>query len=377
MSHAGEYHGNYCVECEQFIQGEGNCPVHQKPLEPSSEAGYFFRLSRYQAQLLQHLRANPEFISPRSRYEEALAFLTHQPLQDLSVTRGSTSWGIKVPGEPDQVIYVWLDALLSYISGFDGNERDVLANTEHFIGKDILIFHVVYWPAILLALGLPLPKTIRVNGWLTVEGKKIAKSSPETIVDPAELAERYSLDALRYYLLSAAVGGQDVGFREAHLKEAVNGVLANTVGNLASRCAGLFARHFAQGIERPVLLPEGIHELVQESDRLFREIDEDFAAGDVSRACRRCFEFARTLNAAFQNAAPWHLSSDQLGAWLWWFHGLLQDLSLLLVVFTPELGLRTRQVLGLPEAVELRHRFDPALACLRFAEKTAPLVQKC
>lgn len=383
--YAGEYTGEYCVECEQFLNGIEVCPIHNIPLDTVSEKGYFFRLSKYQDALLEHLTQHPEFITPKSRYEEALAFVTGQPLQDLCVSRGSTSWGIKVPDDPDQVVYVWLDALLSYVSvlnptwqegTWDVQSTSVFAEAEHFIGKDILTFHAVYWPAILLALDLPLPTALRVNGWLTVEGQKIAKSNPATIVNPLRLAEQYSLDGLRYYLLSCTVGGQDINFSEQQLASAVNNVLANSVGNLIGRCAGLLSRNWPDGVHKPVEEPEFALAVLAKRDQAFAGIDDLFNSGDVSRACRVCFEFAGTLNTFFQNNAPWHKQGKEQAASLWWFHGFLQDLTILLSVFTPQLSQRGRRVLNLEEPALIENRFDPGEERRRLADKTGPLVTK-
>ena len=387
--YVGDYTGSYCVECEQFLRGVEECPVHKIPLEIISESGYFFRLSKYQNQLIAHLENHEQFITPRSRYEEALSFLTNQPLQDLSVSRRSTSWGIPVPGDADQVIYVWLDALLSYLSalGLSGSSLTeleseeqslvvVFQQAEHFIGKDILIFHAVYWPAILLALNLPLPKALRVNGWLTVEGQKIAKSNPATIKNPAKLAEQYSLDGLRTYLLSCTVSGQDVDFSEDKLRDSVNHTLANTIGNLVGRCAALFAKNYPEGISKPESQPEFAAELWLLREKVIADYEESFEQGDPARACRVCFDFASRLNGYFQNSAPWHQTESEQSVSLWWFHGFLQDLTLLLAPFTPELSGKARQVLRLGLLESCEQCFQPKIDQLRSAARSSPLVVK-
>lgn len=198
----GTYSGLYCVDCEQYFTTGDHCPVHKTPLENFTEDCWFFRLSKYQDTLIAHIEANPEFIYPIQRANEVLAFLKDQPLRDLAVSRQSTQWGIPVPGDERQVLYVWIDALVSYISaiGYSAkNSEDfenLWQNTTHFIGKDILLFHAIYWPALLLSANLPLPKRLVVNGWLTIENQKISKSNPDTIIDPVELSERYTVDGL-------------------------------------------------------------------------------------------------------------------------------------------------------------------------------------
>ncbi len=209
-----------------------------------------------------------------------------------------------------------------------------------------------------------------------MEGQKIAKSNPQTIVDPAELAKRYSLDGLRAYLISCTVGGQDVNFSEEKLRATVNDVLANSVGNLVGRLSTLLAKHFPEGVTRPQKTPEFATRLVKTRDEWLAQVDQFFAEGEISRACRACFEFSAVLNSEFQNCAPWHLAEDEQSATLWWFHGFLQDLTILLSVFAPDLSANARVVLCLPEQALLEYCFSTEEECTRAAIKSKPLVKK-
>src|SRR5215470_3669516 len=205
----GEYEGWYCIGCEAFyteaqLVDGGKCPVHGTPVERLKEASYFFRLSKYQDRLLAHFEANPGFVVPETRRNEVMSFV-RGGLKDLSVSRTTFGWGIKVPGAPDHVIYVWVDALTNYVSLLGGPGAPLYDEFWpadcHFIGKDIIRFHAVYWPCFLMSAGWPLPKRVLAHGWWTVRGQKISKSLPATRVDPNMLADDIGPDALRYFLL--------------------------------------------------------------------------------------------------------------------------------------------------------------------------------
>ena len=249
----GYYQGLYCVDCEQYFTGDATeCPVHRRPLEQYAEDSYFFRLSKYQERLTEHIEANPDFVQPETRRNEVLAFLRGQPLSYLSVSRTSTSWGIRVPGDPEHVLYVWVDALVSYLSALgplgSSDLGDWWGDAHHFIGKDILILHAVYWPAMLLSAGLPLPKAIVVNGWLTVSGRKIAKSDPVTVVDPLAQANRFGSAALAFYFLRSVGLGADLNFDTGEVARVLDADLANNLGNLVSRVVKFVDRRFGANV---------------------------------------------------------------------------------------------------------------------------------
>ena len=250
-----QYRGLYCVGCEDFLLGrdlsDGRCPVHDVEPESVEETNYFFRLSAYQKALEGLIASGKLRILPETRRNEALGFI-RQGLRDFSISRDwnrSGGWGVPVPGDPTQIVYVWFDALTNYLTGLgygsDSGEfkrfwRECTDNV-HVIGKDILKFHAVYWPAMLLSAGLPLPRAIFVHGHLTVEGRKISKSR-DNAVDPFPLIRRYGVDAVRYYLLRAVRSGEDGDVSEARLREVYNADLANGLGNLVRRLESLCER---------------------------------------------------------------------------------------------------------------------------------------
>lgn len=236
-----EYSGLYCKGCEEFKKEsdliDGVCPMHKTEPELISENNYFFRLSKYQKPLLDFYEANPDFIFPENKFNEIKKFV-ESGLEDISFSREGKDWGIPVPRDSNQVIYVWADALVNYISavgieGWEGHPADI-----HFIGKDILRFHSVIWPAMLMSAGLPLPDKIVTNGFLTMNGTKMSKSIGNSI-DPSELAQQYGVDALRYFLLREIPFGQDGDFSIEKMKDRYNSDLANGLGNFASRILSL------------------------------------------------------------------------------------------------------------------------------------------
>ncbi|RMF84636.1 MAG: methionine--tRNA ligase, partial [Nitrospirae bacterium] len=239
----GSYEDWYCTPCESYwtelqLDPEGHCPDCHREVTRLAEPSYFFRLSRYQGRLLDHLRAHPEFVQPAVRYNEILRFV-EGGLKDLSISRTSFSWGVPVPDDPDHVVYVWFDALINYLTGAGyPDEAERFARqwpaTVHIIGKDILRFHAVYWPCFLLAAGLPLPERIFSHGWWTIEGQKMSKSVGN-VVDPNRVIDTYGADPFRYFLLREATFGLDADFSEEALVRRINADLANDLGNLASR----------------------------------------------------------------------------------------------------------------------------------------------
>jgi methionyl-tRNA synthetase len=351
----GQYSGLYCVDCEQYFSSGDDCPIHRKPLENLSEESYFFRLSRYQDQLIQHIQTHDNFILPQERRNEVLSLLKNNELHDLSVSRTSTDWGIPVPGDSGHVIYVWIDALVSYLSALGTTSfNEYWANTTHFIGKDILVFHGIYWPALLLAAGYPLPTSLVVNGWLTVEGRKISKSDPETIVDPVELANLVSSDGLKYYFLKGVSFGLDVNFSKEHLYQLLNADLSNNVGNLVNRFISLVASGFDGHI--------GVNEyqLTQEDLSLLEKVESNTARwqkgleiGSVHIAARCFSDLSASVNAYLQHQEPWNLlkqdrQSDRVKAILLVVHSVLVSLTVLGYPFVPDTVRKIREGLCIP-----------------------------
>ncbi len=240
----GVYEGLYCTGCEDFKKPsdlvDGLCPLHKKAPEHIKEENYFFKLSKYQNELLEYYRSHESFVVPANRFSEVIAFV-EAGLEDISISREGKKWGIPVPSDPHHVIYVWFDALINYISGIGLEAWRIHPADVQTVGKDILRFHAVIWPAMLLSAGLPLPKQIIANGFFTVSGEKISKSLGNAI-DPLGLVEKYGTDAIRYFLLREIPLGDDGDFSYEKLEGRYNSDLANGIGNFSARVLALAAK---------------------------------------------------------------------------------------------------------------------------------------
>ena len=365
----GHYEGLYCIECEQYFTEGDHCPVHRKPLEHYCEESYFFRLSAYQQKLIDHIENQPGFIVPDSRRNEVLSFLKGSKLHDLSISRTSTKWGIQVPDDPRHVIYVWVDALATYLSALGplGSQKfeEYWPNTTHFIGKDILIFHAVYWPALLWSAGLDVPQQLIVNGWLTVEGRKISKSDPETIIDPILLTDITGCDGLKYYFLKAVKLGQDLDFQKDHLISLLNSDLANNFGNLFSRFIKLFIKHFPDGIEaNESQLSAANRDLLSKVSEIELAFTRDIENYKLTVAARTFIETAALLNANVQQREPWKIQNRQeLAEYLWTLHRCLAVLTRLGACFVPDIVEKAREGLCLvkPQGTRGLQAEDPCV----------------
>jgi methionyl-tRNA synthetase len=316
-----EYDGLYCVGCEDWKTddelsagpaGEKLCPIHGKPVERVKEKNYFFRLSRYQDRLLQ-LYQQPDFIRPESRRNEVAEFVKGG-LRDISVSRLSVKWGIPVPDDPAHVIYVWIDALTNYLTALGGPgpvERKEGAgrlweDCYHLIAKDILRFHAVYWPAMLMSAGLPAPKGIFCHGYLTVKGQKISKSIPATRVDPNAIADELGVDPLRYFVLREYTLGGDGDFTYEALFGRYEADLGNDLGNLLNRTVSMAHRYLNGSVPRATPDPE-LEALAQAKKKEAEGFWEGFAP---SRALEATWEIVRAANRYIERSAPWKLAKD-------------------------------------------------------------------
>ncbi|MGW3553342.1 methionine--tRNA ligase [Streptomyces griseoincarnatus] len=323
----GGYEGPYCVGCEEYklpgelLDGEGEyagqklCAIHKKPVEILSEENYFFKLSEYSEKLLAHYEANPGFIQPESARNEVVNFV-RQGLQDLSISRSTFDWGVKVPWDDKHVIYVWVDALLNYATAVGYNENpekfeSTFPADVHLVGKDILRFHAIIWPAMLMAQGLPLPGKVAANGWLMVGGEKMSKSNL-TGIKPQDLTSHFGVDAYRWYFLRAIAFGQDGSFSWEDFSARYTSELANDYGNLASRVAAMVGKYF--GGELPAATADGdaekaIHEglakAVAEADRKIGE-ELDFQGGILA-----VFDFVKQVNGYITEQEPWKVAKDE------------------------------------------------------------------
>ncbi|CAN5227160.1 methionine--tRNA ligase [soil metagenome] len=311
----GVYEGWYCPRCADFKTdaeaGDDNlCPIHKTPLTREKEDNYFFRLSAFQDDLIGLLDEQPDFVMPRHRYNEARSFI-ESGLQDVSLSRSTFSWGVPVPWNEDHVFYVWFDALLNYYTalsyanpGEDLTDRFWPAQL-HLIGKDILKFHTVFWPAMLMAAGLPLPQHVFVHGFLLIGEDKMGKSAGNAI-DPFKIMDEYGTDALRFYLMRAVSFGHDGAVSEATFRARYESELANDFGNLASRTIAMVHRYRDGVVPGAELDPD----LAAEIDALSGEVCTLLDGVDLTAAGDAIWLRVRRLNRYVEEQAPWTLAKD-------------------------------------------------------------------
>ncbi len=315
------YEGWYCVPCERFYtdsdQGAAKCAECGRELERISESNYFFRMSSYQAWLLDYIHQNPAFIQPEFRRNETLGFL-QKPLNDLCISRPKTrlSWGIELPFDQDYVTYVWFDALINYISaiGYLADEqafRQWWPASCHLIGKDILITHTVYWPTMLQAMGLPQPQTIFAHGWWLTDNSKMSKSAGN-VVNPMAMIEKYGADPFRYFLMAEMTLGQDCNFTEEAFIRRYNADLANDLGNLLSRTAKLINSHCGRKIPAPAAGADGPEEagLRASAGKTARRLFEHLDAMRLDLALAEVTGMVREANRYLEKRQPWTLAKQ-------------------------------------------------------------------
>jgi methionyl-tRNA synthetase len=314
----GEYKGWYCVSCEAFLKETEDkapkCPDCARPAEWNAEPTYFFRLSRYQQPLLDLYDRNPGFVRPAYRLNE-VRFRVKEGLRDLSVTRTTLEWAVPMPFDPKHRSYVWIDALLNYASAVGYAADDELFRKRwpadvHLVGKDILWFHAVIWPALLMALGVEPPRRVFAHGWWTHNGEKMSKSK-NNFVRPEEVAAQYGVDALRYFLLRELPFGLDGDYRDAAMHQRYNSELAGDFGNLVFRTLSMIDRYFAGVVPEPVGEPAG--PLAEAADSLFADVDAAMAELQFSKALERIWEFVRRANQYVEERKPWQLNKDPAG----------------------------------------------------------------
>ncbi len=349
----GMYEGLYCTECEAYYTEKdvptAHCPIHKKPLETLKEESYFFRLSKYQPFLLDFYKKNPEFISPKKRKQEIINRVK-EGLRDFSISRTSFSWGIPLPFDKKHITYVWFDALINYLSGVDILKNKKQFSTfwpadVHLIGKDILWFHVVYWPAMLKSAGIELPKKVFAHGFLTLHNEKIGKSAGNAITIQT-LINYAGVDTARYFLLRSTPFGEDGDFSEHALKERHNNELANKLGNLVTRTTALAERY---GIEKTLIKRLSSKQLYTKITNYLKNLEFDKALNEIFSFIDRCNKFIQTKK-------PWETKDKEV---LYELCNALKDIAILLSPFLPETSEKIATILNTP--ITLKNLKKPLL----------------
>ncbi|MCQ2440958.1 MAG: methionine--tRNA ligase [Clostridia bacterium] len=343
----GTYEGKYCVPCESFFTAsqlvDGKCPDCGRDVIDSKEEAYFLKLSKYQDKLVEYYEQNPDFIKPESRKNEMINNFIKPGLADLCVSRSTFKWGIPVTFDDRHVIYVWIDALSNYITGI-GYDTENSSDTYkklwpadlHVIGKDIVRFHTIYWPIILMALGEPLPKQVLGHPWVLVGEDKMSKSKGNVIYAD-ELANRFSSDAVRYYLLSEIPYTQDGTITYESFITKFNSDLANTLGNLVNRCIAMTNKYFGGKVTKPVLFNDLDKELISFANDTKVKYYSFMDSYHNADACEAVMNFAKRCNKYIDETAPWTLAKDEnslprLSAVL---YNLLECIRLLGIMLSP------------------------------------------
>jgi methionyl-tRNA synthetase len=319
----GVYEGPYCVACEEFkvpgelLEGEDGqllCPIHERPVEQLSERNYFFRLSAYADRLLALYEENPTFVQPESARNQVVSFV-RQGLEDLSITRSTFDWGISVPWDDKQVLYVWIDALLNYVTaaGFDADEEmfaRIWPASVHLVGKDILRFHAVIWPAMLMAAGVDVPQQVFAHGWLLVGGQKMSKSKV-TAIHPSTVTDHFGSDAYRYYFLRSIAFGSDGSFSWEHMAAVYTAELANGYGNLASRVTAMIGRYFDGTVPEATAIGPAEDALRVALERALAVAEAAMDRLALHEAIEATTELVQLVNGYLTTQEPWQVAKDE------------------------------------------------------------------
>ncbi len=315
-----EYEGWYCTPCESFWTEhqlvDGKCPDCGRAVEKTKEESYFFRLSKYQDRLIDLIKNNPDFLQPSIRQNEMLNNFLIPGLEDLCVSRTSFDWGIPVEFDPKHVVYVWLDALTNYINALgafsddDADFKKYWPADVHLVGKEIVRFHSIIWPAMLMALDLPLPKQVYGHGWLLLDGGKMSKSKGN-VVDPVKLVEKYGVDAIRYFLMREMPFGADGVFNNEALINRINSDLANDLGNLVSRTVSMVEKYFGGTVTNKGVSDSFDEELIALAKETPKKVEELMDAYQFSNALAEIWKLISRTNKYIDETTPWALAKDE------------------------------------------------------------------
>ncbi len=342
----GHYEGHYCTPCEAFWTEtqlvDGKCPDCGGEVHLDKEEAYFFRLSKYADRLVEYYEAHPDFIQPVSRKNEMINNFIKPGLEDLCVSRTSFSWGVPVDFDPGHVVYVWVDALSNYITAM-GYGSDNQADYEkfwpadvHLVGKEIVRFHTIIWPAMLMALDLPLPKQVFGHGWLLLQGGKMSKSKGN-VVDPVVLCERYGVDAIRYFLLREIPFGSDGVFTNEALIHRINSDLANDLGNLVSRTAAMVGKYFGGQLPADQLAGDFDDDLIALATATKAEVEKNMDTLQFSTALTELWKLVSRTNKYIDETAPWALAKEEANAprLARVLYNLCESLRMISIMLTP------------------------------------------
>ena len=355
------YEGWYCTPCESFWTEsqlkDGKCPDCGREVKLMKEESYFFRLSKYQDRLVKYYEENPEFISPKSRMNEMINNFIKPGLKDLCVSRTSFKWGIPLTFDTNHVVYVWVDALSNYITALgylqdnDENFKKFWPADLHMVGKEIVRFHTIIWPAILMALDLPLPKQVYGHGWLLLGGDKMSKSKAN-VVDPHFLVERYGIDAMRYYLLREIPFGSDGTYTNEMLIKRINMDLANIYGNLVHRTLAMLEKYYGGVIPAPGPMTELDEECKAMCEKLLEKCIEDIDKLDAPRALSNIMDVLARANKYIEETSPWTLDKngdgERLGTVMYNLCEMIRVANVMLQPFITESPKKVFEAFGTP-----------------------------